>query len=162
NQSGKTHEEAAPIYGITIPPGYRDWSMISVARVGSPVNDLRVKLGNDAAIRAYRENKRPFPDATVIARVAYSQVASPENNAVMRGAGERQGFSAEQIAKLLSESFVAGQPVNVQFMIKDSRKYPSTGGWGFAQFTNGKPDSVMIHNTCFSCHEPAKNRDFVF
>ena len=39
--------EAAPIYGVKIPPGYRDWRMISAAHVGEPVNDLRVKLGND-------------------------------------------------------------------------------------------------------------------
>jgi hypothetical protein len=44
--SGQTDGEAAPIYGIKIPPGYRDWRMISVAHVGEPVNDLRVKLGS--------------------------------------------------------------------------------------------------------------------
>ncbi|HEX6718614.1 MAG TPA: hypothetical protein VF088_16025 [Pyrinomonadaceae bacterium] len=45
-------QEAAPIYGITIPPGYRAWTMISAALVGAPINDLRVKLGNDVAIKA--------------------------------------------------------------------------------------------------------------
>ncbi|HEX3232109.1 MAG TPA: cytochrome P460 family protein [Pyrinomonadaceae bacterium] len=47
-------------------------------------------------------------------------------------------------------------------LVKDSKKYPLTGGWGFAQFTNGKPDGEAVHQTCFSCHEPAKDRDFVF
>ena len=37
-------------------------------------------------------------------------------------------------------------------MVKDSRKYASTGGWGFAQFDDGKPASEAVHNTCFSCH----------
>src|SRR5271165_274056 len=38
------------------------------------------------------------------------------------------------------QSFVAGPATNgVQFMVKDSRKFASTGGWGFAQFNDGKP-----------------------
>jgi hypothetical protein len=41
---------AAPIYGIKIPEGYRDWRMISAGTVGTPVNDVRVKLGNDIAL----------------------------------------------------------------------------------------------------------------
>jgi hypothetical protein len=47
-------------------------------------------------------------------------------------------------------------------MVKDSAKYSSTGGWGFAQFTNGKPDNEAVHKTCFSYHSPAKDRDYVF
>jgi hypothetical protein len=136
--------------------------MISAALVGAPVNDLRVKLGNDVAIKAYREGKRPFPDGTIIARLAYQQVTSEENNKVFRAAAEQRGLPAEQIDKLLAASFVAGPPTNVQFMVKDSKKYASTGGWGFAQFTNGKPDGEAVHKTCFSCHAPAKDSDFVF
>jgi hypothetical protein len=47
-------------------------------------------------------------------------------------------------------------------MVKDSNKYASTGGWGFAQFDDGKPASEAVHNTCFSCHAIVKARDFVF
>lgn len=158
---GQADGEAAPIYGVKIPPGYRDWRMISVAHVGEPVNDLRVKLGNDIAIKAYREGK-PFPDGAIIARLAYRAVTSEENNMVFRAAAERQGLPPEQVTKLLSGSFVAGAPMNVQFMVKDSKKYASTGGWGFAQFTDGKPDGEAAHETCFACHAPAKDRDFVF
>jgi hypothetical protein len=50
----------------------------------------------------------------------------------------------------------------VQFMVKDSRKYASTGGWGFAHFDDGKPASEAVHNTCFPCHGTVKARDFVF
>jgi hypothetical protein len=159
---GQGDETVAPIYGIKLPAGYRDWRMISAAQVGAPVNDLRVKLGNEIAINAYRERKRPFPDGTIIARLAYKQVTSEENNKVFRAAAEKQGLPAEQIEKLLAASFVAGTPTNVQFMVKDSKKYASTGGWGFAQFTNGKPDGEAVHQTCFSCHTPAKDHDFVF
>jgi hypothetical protein len=52
-------EGAAPIFGVKIPlPGYRDWRLISVAHEKGNLNDLRVILGNDVAIRAYREGKR--------------------------------------------------------------------------------------------------------
>jgi Cytochrome P460 len=145
--SGEADGEAAPIFGITIPPGYRDWRLISVAHEEGSLDDLRAILGNDAAIKAYREGNLPFPDATIIARLAWNYISSEENNKV---------FGRHQ-------SFVAGPPKNgIQFMIKDSKKYASTGGWGFAQFDEGKPASEAVHNTCFPCHEPARARDFVF
>ena len=145
--SGQADGEAAPIFGVKIPPGYRDWRLISVAREEGNLNDLRAILGNDVAIKAYREGKLPFPDGTIIARLAWSYDPSEESE---------KAFGRPQ-------SFVAGPPKNgVQFMVKDSRKYASTGGWGFAQFDDGKPASEAVHNTCFSCHEAAKARDFVF
>jgi len=139
-------EEAAPIFGIKIPPGYRDWRLISVAHEEGNLNDLRALLGNDVAIMAYREGKLPFPDGTIIARLAWSYVPSEENNKVFGR----------------SQSFVAGSATNVQFMVKDSRKYAATGGWGFAQFKDGKPADEALLKTCFPCHEPVQARDFVF
>ena len=68
--SGRSDEEAAPIFGIKIPPGYRDWKLISVAHEEGNLNDLRALLGNDIAIKSYREGKLPFPDGTIIARLA--------------------------------------------------------------------------------------------
>jgi hypothetical protein len=47
-------------------------------------------------------------------------------------------------------------------MVKDSKKYAATGGWGFADFKNGKPGDEALHKTCFPCHQPAKDRDYVF
>jgi cytochrome P460 len=144
--SGHTDEAAAPIFGITIPPGYRDWKLISVAHEAGNNNDLRAVLGNEVAIQAYRDGKLPFPDGTIIARLAWSYLPSEENNKV---------FGRDQ-------SWVAGPPINAQFMVKDSKKYAATGGWGFAQFKDGKPDETAQLKTCFPCHEPAKARDFVF
>ncbi len=144
--SGHSDEAAAPIFGITIPLGYRDWKLISVAHEAGNLNDIRAILGNDAAVAAYREGKLPFPDGTIIARLAWSYIPSEENNKV---------FGRDQ-------SFVAGLPVNIQFMVKDSKKYAATGGWGFAQFKDGKPDHEAALKTCFPCHEPGKDRDFVF
>jgi hypothetical protein len=154
--------ENSPNLVTEIPAGYRDWTMISVARVGGKLNDLRVKLGNDVAIKAYRDGTLPLPDGTIIARLAWRQVASEENNIAFRRAAERRGALPEETAKLLAESFVAGPPMNVQFMVKDSKKYAATGGWGFGQFTDGKLDNEAVHETCFSCHAPAKGHDFVF
>src|SRR5262244_2034226 len=122
--SGHANQEAAPVFGIKIPPGYRDWKLISVAHEAGNLNDLRAVLGNDVAIKAYREGKLPLPDGSIIARLAWSYVPSEENNKV---------FGREQ-------SFVTGLATNVQFMVKDSKKYASTGGWGFAQFKDGKPN----------------------
>ena len=147
--SGHSDEEVAPIFGVKIPPGYRDWRLISVAHEEGNLNDLRAILGNDAAIKAHREGKRPFPDGTIIARLAWSYVPSEENNKVF---GRRQ-------------SFVPGSAPDwyLQFMVKDSKKYAATGGWGFAQFDkDGKPADAAMHKTCFPCHEPAKARDFIF
>ena len=145
--SGQADGQATPIFGIKIPPGYRDWRLISVAREEGDLDDLRAILGNDVAIKAYREGTRPFPDGTIIARLAWSYTSSEENN---------KAFGRQQ-------SFVAGPPKNgVQFMVKDSRRYASTGGWGFAQFDGGKPADEAMHNTCFPCHQPARARDFVF
>lgn len=61
------------------------------------------------------------------------------------------------------QSFIAGAPKEgVQFMVKDSAKYPSTGGWGFAQFTDGKPADATLLGTCFPCHQPAQAQDFLY
>jgi hypothetical protein len=159
---GQPEGSAAPVYGVKIPSGYRDWRMISIASVGRPINDLRVKLGNDIAIKAYRDGVRSFPDGTIIARLTFRQASSDLNNTVFRAAAEKRGLPADQIDALLSTSFVAGPPTNVQFMVKDSKKYAATGGWGFAEFTNGNPSDEAEHKTCFACHAPAQDRDFVF
>jgi hypothetical protein len=150
----------APVLA-SLPAGYRDWTLISVATVGSPVNDIRAKLGNDVAISAFRAGKIPFPDGAIIARLAWKRVASEQTNSAIAMEAKARGLSADAIQKLLSETFVAGPPTNVQLMVKDSTRYASTGGWGFAQFTNGKPDNV-VGQSCFVCHAPNKDRDFVF
>ena len=60
------------------------------------------------------------------------------------------------------DSTFAGSAVNVQFMVKDSKKYTASGGWGYADFTNGKPGDLALHEKCFPCHLPAKDRDYVY
>ena len=153
--SGQPHGEAAPIYGITIPAGYRDWHLISVRQLtgaGGKLKQLRAQLGNDIAITAFREGKLPFPDGAIIAALHWNEVASDADNQVLAS-----GFPGAGL-----ESSFAGPAVNVQFMVKDSKKYAASGGWGYADFTNGKPGNEALHKTCFACHQPAKDRDYVF
>jgi hypothetical protein len=153
--SGQAGGEAAPIYGIKIPSGYRDWQLISVnhlAGAGGKLKQVRAQLGNDVAVKAFREGKLPFPDGAIIAALHWNEVSSDENDKVLA-----MGFPGAGL-----ESFVAGPTQNIQFMVKNLKKYTATGGWGFADFTNGKPGNEALHKTCFACHEPAKDRDFVF
>jgi hypothetical protein len=114
------------------------------------LNQLRAQLGNDIAIKALKEGKLPFPDGSMIAALHWTFVPSEENDKVLVAA-----FPGAQ-------SFVPGSAVNVQFMVKDSKKYAATGGWGFADFKDGKPGDRALHETCFPCHEPAQAHDFVF
>ena len=82
--SGQTDGEASPIYGIKIPAGYRDWRLISVNHLaGSAVKQVRAQLGNDIAIKAFREGTLRFPDGTIIAALHWNSVSLDENNKVL-------------------------------------------------------------------------------
>jgi hypothetical protein len=142
-------EPATPLYVASIPSGYRDWKVVSVAHEAGDLNDIRAILGNDIAIKAYREAKLPFSEGAIVGRIAWNYVASEENN---------KAFGREQ-------SFVAGAPTDfyLQFMVKDSQRYAATGGWGYASFNkDGKPTDEALMKTCFPCHQAVKDRDFVF
>jgi hypothetical protein len=152
--------EASPIYGVTIPADYRDWRLISVKQLtgkqltgrGGELKQLRAQLGNDVAIKAFREGTLPFPDGAIIAALHWNEESSDADNQALAA-----GFPGHGL-----ESSFAGSAVNVQFMVKDSKKYAASGGWGFADFTNGKPGDEALHAKCFPCHQPAKDRDYVF
>jgi hypothetical protein len=142
---------SSPIYGVTIPAGYRDWQLIAVDQLKTDkVDQLRAQLGNEIAIKAFKEGTIPFPDGAIIAALHWKRVPSDDNNKVLVDA-----FPGAQ-------SFVVESAVNVQFMVKDSKKYAATGGWGFGDFKNGKPGDEALHQTCFGCHVPAKAHDFIF
>ena len=158
--SGQSNGDPAPIYGVRVPDGYRDWRLISVKQLtgkqltgaGGELKQLRAELGNDLAIKAFRDGTLPFPDGSIIAALHWNEESSDTDNQALAA-----GFPG-----LGLESTFAGSAVNVQFMVKDSKKYAMLGGWGFADFTNGKPGSDALHQTCFPCHQPAKDRDYVF
>jgi hypothetical protein len=146
------NREVSPIYGVAIPSGYREWQLIAVDNllVAGKTDQLRAQLGNSIAMKAFKDKTLPFPDGAIIAAIHWTRVASGDNDKVLRGP-----FPG-------AESFVIGSTVNVQFMVKDSKKYAETGGWGFADFKNGKVGDRALHETCFACHMPAKDRDYVF
>lgn len=143
---GHAAGDAAQGYVTEIPNRYRDFRWISSAHEAGNLNSLGAVLGNDVAFNAFRDGKLPYPDGTIIAALHYKNVPSDENNKV---------FGKVQ-------SNVPGPPTNVQFMIKDSAKYASTGGWGFGHFQDGKPGDPAFMKSCFPCHEKAKSTDLVF
>ena len=152
--SEQADEAGGPIYLSEIPQGFRDWKLIAVSRLtkGNGSSQLRANLGNDIAIKAYHDSNLPFPDGAIIAALHWNEVSSEENNKVLA-----KGFPGAGV-----QSFVPSSDVNMQFMVKDSKKFAATGGWGFGDFTNGKPGNEKLMNTCFPCHEPAKDHDFIF
>ena len=111
---GRADGEPAANFVTEIPHGYRDWQWISSAHEAGNLNSLGAVLGNDVAIKAYREGKLPFPDGTIIAALHYRNVPSEENNKV---------FGRVQ-------SFVPGSPTNIQFMARtqQSTPQPEAGG----------------------------------
>ena len=113
---------------------------------------LRAELANDIATKAFREGTLPFPDGAIIAALHWNEASSDADNKVLA-----EGFPGAGL-----ESTFAGSAVNVQFMVKDSKKYAASGGWGFADFKDGKPGNEALHQMCFPCHQPAKGHDYVF
>jgi hypothetical protein len=129
--------------GIAPIEGYRNWLVISPS-YRPDKGQIRVVLGNETAIRAFREGKRPFPDGTIFAKVAWSAVKHPKFPVAVE----------------------PGAFAQVEFMVKDSSKYKNTGGWGFARFVGKeyKPygrDPGFVQE-CFGCHTPVAENDFVF
>ncbi|AMN44686.1 cytochrome P460 family protein [Rhodoplanes sp. Z2-YC6860] len=134
-------DNSSPIFGVRIPDGYRQWEVIAPSHEEGSFNELRVILGNGMAVKTSRDTTLPFPDGTTFAKLAWKRVPSNE----------------------FSGAFVPGQATTVQIMVKDSRRYASTGGWGFGRFIDGKPVDRAQHETCFACHEAyVKDHDYVF
>ena len=147
--TGHADQQAAPIFVKEIPAGYRDWKVVTVSHEADDLNDIRAVLGNDIAIKTYRDGKLPFPEGAIVGRIAWSYIPSEEFN---------KTFGKEQ-------SFVAGPPTEayLQFMVKDSKKYAATGGWGYSSFDkDGKPTDEKVMQSCFPCHQAVKDRDFIF
>lgn len=133
--------DASPIYGVKLPEGYRQWQFIAPAVEAPPLDELRVVVGNDKAIKAYQASTLPFPDGTVLVKLAWKRVQSAE----------------------FEPASIPGAATTVQVMVKDSKKYAATGGWGFGRFINGKPADEAQHQTCFACHQArVQNHDYVF
>ncbi len=138
--AGLADDDASPIFGVTIPQGYRDWTLIGVGREDG-LGELRGIVGNSIAVDAYKKGEGPFPDGTTLVKLAWKHVP-------IEG---------------LKGAYTSDTPTTVQVMVKDAKRYASTGGWGFGRFIDGKPVDKAQHETCFACHEAhASAHDFVF
>jgi hypothetical protein len=138
--SPQAAENAAAPTGVMVPKGYRNWQVVAPSQRDDK-DEIRVILGNDIAMKAYRAKTLPFPDGAILAKLAWKREKSAE----------------------FPNTFVPGEPQRVEFMVKNAKKYAATGGWGFGRFVNGKPADEMQHGTCWPCHEAnVKGHDWVF
>jgi mono/diheme cytochrome c family protein len=128
--------------GIEFMPDYRNWKTISSTERFDN-HTMREILGNDIAIKAIAEHHiNPWPDGTAFAKVAWFQ--QPDGKGIIRTGAFQQ----------------------VEFMIRDSKKYASTKGWGWARWRGAdlKPygKTAAFTSECVSCHTPVRNSDYVF
>ncbi|WP_276482379.1 heme-binding domain-containing protein [Paraflavitalea pollutisoli] len=129
--------------GIAYPADYKNWTIISSTDKFDG-GSMRVVYGNDIMVRAIEAHQLPFPDGATIVKVVW---------------GKQPADSAGNV--------LPGNFQNVQVMVKDSKQYASTEGWGFAKFDGlqlkpyGKTADFAI--TCINCHrELVPDQDFVF
>ena len=136
-----TAAAVSPVYGIAIPEGYRGWQLIAPALEDAPFDELRVVLGNSLAVDAFKRGARPFPDGSMLVKLAWKRTPSAE----------------------FASATVPGAATTVQIMVKDSKRFAATGGWGFGRFIGGQPVDEAQHRTCFACHDArVRDRDWVF
>lgn len=129
--------------GIALYPEYLSWKVVAPS-YREEMGQIRIITGNDIAVIAMRVGKKPLPDGSVLAKVAWIAEKHP-------------AFPAAS---------VPGRFVQVEFMVKDAKKYQETGGWGFARFVGNelKPygkDAGFV-SECFGCHLPVANNDYLF
>ena len=134
--------------------GYEAWQAISMSRSERAV---AVIVGNPAMIDAYRAgipgNGKPVPDGAKMAKIHWAPKAN----------------------EFFPDATVPGKLVNVDFMVKDSKRFADSGGWGYAVFDydaasdkytpgtmDGKPPQGNDAKCGFTCHTRAKAKDYVF
>ncbi|QNK03948.1 cytochrome P460 family protein [Dyella telluris] len=131
----------SPIYGVSLPQGYRQWELIAPALEDAPLDELRTVLGNKLAVDALRAGTLPLPDGAILVKLAW----------------KRQRSAA------FPSATVPGEPTTVQVMVKDSHRYAASGGWGYGRFIHGQPADEAQHKTCYACHQArASEHDDVF
>jgi len=144
--------------------GYEAWQAIAPSQPAdaggcgsSPAPGcIKVIVGNPAMINAYKEgfpaNGKPVPDGAVLAKIEWQKKI------------KRAPESAYEVT-------VPGTYSEVTFMLKDSKRFPKTDGWGYAKFRYDAASDTFkafgdvpeFANTCHACHTAfVKARDFVF
>jgi hypothetical protein len=131
--------------------GYESWQFIAPS-YRTDNNELRVILGNPAMINAYKEgipgNGKSFPDGAIVVKIGWSERKSP----------------------VFPVAFEPDTLKRVEFIMKDSKRFPDTSGWGYARFifdvktatyTPYGKDATFARE-CYQCHTIVKAKDFIF
>ncbi len=135
--------------------GYESWAAIAISENGGVI---AVILGNPLMIDAYKGgipgNGKPFPEGAKMAKIHWN----PKKNEAAPG-----------------QPTVPGKLLNVDFMVKDSKRFADSGGWGWGAFEYDDASQTFTPATAannppqgndakcgFACHTIAKNRDYVF
>jgi len=150
-------------YSLTVPGGlgfsefrgYENWEVVNVAHTDDLI---KVIVGNPVAMQAYRAgvpgDGKPFPDGARLAKIEWKK---------------------EQHADAPYEIKVPGPIYDLDFMVKDSKRFPDGNGWGYAVFkwdaaSNGYTPATLAHvppqandaKCGVACHTIAKGKDYVF
>jgi cytochrome P460 len=128
--------------------GYEDWSVVSSARTEEI---LKVIVANPTMIKAYKAgvpgNGKPFPDGSEIVKLQWKPKKSTEAPFVV------------DVPDVFTQAFV---------MEKDSKRFPKTGGWGYAVFNyeaasdKFAADPKSLSDCGYACHTPVKAKDYIF
>ncbi len=129
--------------------GYEDWRVVSISQAKS-LGLIEVILGNPAMIDAYRSgfpgNGKSIPDGAMLAKIHWKAVDSTEAPA---------------------PTVIPGALDDVDFMVKDSKRFAASGGWGYGQFNydaaSDKFTPLGDGAKCgFACHTIVAKKDYVF
>jgi hypothetical protein len=131
--------------------GYETWQVVAPSR-RTDNNELRIILGNPVMIDAYKSgipgNGKSFPDGSIIVKIAWSELQSP----------------------VFPPAFEPDILKRVEFIIKDTKRFPDTNGWGYARFvydaktaafTRDGKDAAFVQE-CHQCHPIVKAKEFIF
>jgi hypothetical protein len=128
--------------------GYEDWAVISSAHTDER---LKVIVGNPTMIKAFKGgiplNGQPFPDGSMVVKLQWTPKKSTEAPFVV------------DVPDVFKEAFV---------MEKDSKRFPKSGGWGYAVFNYDAasdkftPDAKSPSDCGYACHTPVKAKDYIF
>lgn len=128
--------------------GYEDWAVVSSARTDEV---LKVIVANPEMIKAYRAgipgNGQPFPDGAKIAKLQWKPKKSTDAPFVV------------DVPDVFKQAFL---------MEKDSKRFPKSGGWGYAVFNYDAksdqftPDPTGVSDCGHTCHLAVKSKDYIF
>jgi hypothetical protein len=153
---GFTSDSAQDKYSLKSPSGiafsdfrgYEDWAVVSSAHTDER---LKVIVGNPTMIKAFKAgiplNGQPFPDGSMIVKLQWTPKKSTEAPFVV------------DVPDIFKEAFV---------MEKDSKRFPKSGGWGYAVFNYDTasdkftPDPKSLSDCGYACHTPVKAKDYIF